>query len=464
MGAPFRPEQPGASGPSVTVPSATTAPGFASAPLRVQWLGPNRQFMWTDLSGPLLRFGRDTENEVVLDGNEISRRHAQIERRGEAVAVRDVGSRNGVYVDGARVELAPLSDGSVLRLGEWVGVVTRGSGALRALAPGLLGSSRLEAALADVRHAAPSRLGLLVLGETGTGKELVAKAAHAWSGRRGHFVALSCAALPESLFEAELFGHERGAFTGAEKQRRGHVREAEGGTLFLDEVGEMPLPTQAKLLRVLQERQVVALGSSNPVDVDVRVVAATHRDLRSMADRGLFRPDLLARLEGVVVELPPLRTRREDIYPLLMEFVRAGLGREGPRTTARFLESLLVYDWPSNVRELRATAERLSVLHGNEPEWHAHHIGRTSRAMPVYQPAPSGDSASLEAGAAPARGSDPPPRTPPKELGRDQLVAALTVARGVVTEAARTLRISKQSLYTLMQRHGVDADAFREPG
>jgi DNA-binding NtrC family response regulator len=471
MGAPLRPEQQRAAGPPGTAPSATTLPGIALTPLTVQWRGPNRQHKLTELSVRTVSIGREPDNDVVLDGNEISRHHAAIERRGDAVAVRDLGSRNGVHCNGMRVELAPLEDGSVLRIGDWVGVVTRGSGICHELAPGLRGSSRLEAAIADLLRAAPSPLGLLVLGETGTGKELVARAAHTWSGRRGAFVALSCAALPESLVEAELFGHERGAFTGADKARRGHVRDAHGGTLFLDEVGELPLSAQAKLLRVLQEREVVALGSSEPIAVDLRIIAATHRDLQGMVEQGLFRADLLARLEGVVVGLPSLRARREDIYPLFAGFVTRALGRDGPHMTARFVESLLTFDWPSNVRELKATAERLAVLHGNEAEWHAHHLGRTSsRPIPVVDgrpPAVHDTGASrIHPPSVPdgVNSADALRRSPPRALGRDELVAALTGAGGVVSEAARMLRISKQSFYTLMEKHGVDVRAFRGQG
>ncbi|WP_207462598.1 sigma-54 dependent transcriptional regulator [Azospirillum sp. SYSU D00513] len=221
------------------------------------------------------------------------------------------------------------------------------------------GIERLRALIAAV---ADTDADVLVLGETGTGKEMVARALHAGSGRRKHpFVALNCGAMPENIFESELFGHEAGAFTGAAKRRVGRIEHAGGGTLFLDEIESMPLALQVKLLRVIQERAVEPLGSNDLVPVDLRVVAATKVDLRQAAAEGKFREDLYYRLNVVVITIPPLRERREDIPLLFRHFVVQAANRYNrePRDlTPALAQGLMAQDWPGNVRELRNAADR----------------------------------------------------------------------------------------------------------
>ena len=215
-----------------------------------------------------------------------------------------------------------------------------------------------------IARVAPLPTDVMVLGETGTGKELVARCLHGFSGRRGHFVAINCAALPENLFESELFGHVPGAYTGASKQRIGKIEHADLGTLFLDEIEAMPLHLQAKLLRVLQERQVERLGSNQLVPVDVRVVAAAKVDLRELSDRQKFRPDLFFRLNVAGVKIPPLRERREDIPLLFSHFLKEvalRFGQEPAVATVDIQQRLLAYAWPGNVRELRNAAEQLQL-------------------------------------------------------------------------------------------------------
>ncbi len=236
------------------------------------------------------------------------------------------------------------------------------SGLDAAAAAGIVGGSAAIRAVLDVLLlAAPTDATVLIEGETGTGKELVAQALHRLSRRsRAPFVAVNCAALPETLLESELFGHVRGAFTGAVDTRQGRFRQAQGGTLFLDEIGEMPPGVQAKLLRVLQEREVQPLGSDKAHPIDVRVIAATNRDARAMVDQGKFRADLYYRLNVVPLHLPPLRERREDVAPLAAHFLRK---RGLRRFTAVALAALERYAWPGNVRELENLVERLAVLH-----------------------------------------------------------------------------------------------------
>ena len=227
-------------------------------------------------------------------------------------------------------------------------------------------SPKMKEVLRLVQQVADSRATVLITGESGTGKEVIAKTIHELSSRAENpFVAVSCAALPETLLESELFGYERGAFTGADTSRRGRFEVADTGTLFLDEIGEIPVSIQVKLLRVLQERQIERLGSSVPIDVDVRLIAATNRDLQKAVQEGIFREDLLYRLQVLHIELPPLRERAEDILPLARHFIAKFAQENGAsledvdRDVERALQR---YHWPGNVRELENVMERAVVL------------------------------------------------------------------------------------------------------
>jgi len=232
---------------------------------------------------------------------------------------------------------------------------------------GIVGSSAaLRNVLDKIRVVSPTDTTVLIEGETGTGKELIARAVHMHSGRRlGPFVKVNCACIPAELLESELFGHERGAFTGAIAQRIGRFEAAHGGTLFLDEIGEIPLHLQSKLLRVLQEQEFERVGGSRTIRVDVRIVAATNRDLKAMVEENKFRADLYYRLAVFPVTLPPLRERREDISLLARYFVRkhaARMGRNIESIPAYALEALRNYGWPGNIRELQNVVERSVVL------------------------------------------------------------------------------------------------------
>ncbi len=231
----------------------------------------------------------------------------------------------------------------------------------------LIGASPAMAhVMAQVRRVAPTEANLLILGESGTGKELLARSVHELSNRRpGPFVPIDCTSLPANLLESELFGHERGAFTGAVARKRGLLAEANGGTVFLDEIGELELPLQAKLLRALEERRVRSVGGTAQTPIDVRVVAATNVDLEQAVKGGQFRSDLYFRLNVVQVTLPPLRSRLGDVAELLHHFLAdfaRGADRPAPRVSPEALEAIETYDWPGNVRELRNVAQRLVVL------------------------------------------------------------------------------------------------------
>jgi Nif-specific regulatory protein len=304
-------------------------------------------------------------------------------------------------------------------------------------------SSQLHLALEGARKVAPTETTVLITGESGTGKELVARAIHHESPRaEGPFVALNCAALPESLLESELFGHEKGAFTGADRARPGRIEAAAGGTLFLDEVGELSPTAQAKLLRVLQEREFTRVGSSQTQKADVRIVAATNRDLTKEVGAGRYREDLYYRLAVFTVHLPPLRERGEDVLILAERFLReleGSMGRAG-ELTREARQALLAYSWPGNIRELSNAIERAMILSGGEPI-RPEMLGLHA-ASPVPAESEAPDSGSL---------------TIP-ELERRMVLDALFRSGGNRSRAARLLGITRSQLYTRLKRLGLGAE------
>jgi transcriptional regulator with GAF, ATPase, and Fis domain len=319
--------------------------------------------------------------------------------------------------------------------------VERLSAELRAsTSPQVLGESRpWRAVLADAARVAPTEATVLLTGESGTGKEVVARLIHRSSPRRdGPFAALNCAALPEHLLESELFGHEKGAFTGALGARPGRIEQAAGGVLFLDEVGETSPAVQAKLLRVLQEREYQRLGSTRTLRADVRVVAATNRDLRAAMARGEFREDLYYRLHVFELRLPPLRERRDDVLPLADAFLRElgqAVGRPAAGISKDARERLLAHDWPGNVRELRNAIERAVILCEGGLVSSEHlpiSIGRPEEAPAASLPAGGLDLEALE---------------------RDLVTQALAQARHNKTRAAKLLGLTRAQLYTRLERY-----------
>ncbi|PSJ44668.1 sigma-54-dependent transcriptional regulator [Zobellella taiwanensis] len=290
--------------------------------------------------------------------------------------------------------------------------------------PGLLlgHSPQIELLRRQIDNIADTNASVLILGETGTGKEMVARSLHQGSGRKGHFVAVNCTALPESIFESEMFGAEPGAFTGVTKRRIGKIEHADGGTLFLDEIEGMPLNLQAKLLRVLQESVLERLGGNKLIEVDARVVAATKIDLHAAGEAGLFRPDLYFRLNVVTLALPPLRERRVDIPLLFLHFVeqaRIQYHRDAPPPSDALLQQLIQRDWPGNVRELRHAAEQyvLGVL--SEP------ADETASTLPSQLAA----------------------------LERQLILTAMARAEGNVALAAERLGIPRKTLYDKLARY-----------
>ncbi len=314
---------------------------------------------------------------LEVPGKQLSATHARIVRVGARWTIEDCHSTNGVYVKGARVERAVLADGDVMDLGRTVFLYREAVATPRAaprdldtrdLAGSHAGLDTLLPALAldlgALANVARSALPLLLLGETGTGKEVLAQAVHALSGLAGPLVPVNCGAIPETLLEGQLFGHVRGAFSGAVRDEMGLVRSADHGTLFLDEIGDLPASAQAALLRVLQEGEVQPVGATRPVKVRIRALAATHRPLGQLAAAGQFRSDLYARLNGYTHEAPPLRARIEDL-PLFFQGILPRIapnGGEGATIAPAAVRALIQYRWPLNVRELQQTLARAVVL------------------------------------------------------------------------------------------------------
>ena len=300
---------------------------------------------------------------------------------------------------------------------------------------------------------APSDISVLLTGESGVGKDVTADRLHRMSPRAGKaMVRINCAALPDALLESELFGFERGAFTGAVQAKEGLLESADGSTFFLDEIGELPLSTQAKLLRVLEAREVLRVGGLKPRAIDVRFVSATNRDLRALADAGAFRHDLYFRLNGITVNVPPLRERRGEIRSLVQSFAERHQAKTGrmPTVTAEAFSHLERYDWPGNIRELRNVVERAFVLSAGEPVTPEHlPFDVPSRPMPTAPPA---------AGAAPpsaAPGSLRPLKEDVGALERQRILEALQACGGNQTKAARQLGISRRTLLTRLDEWGL---------
>ena len=379
----------------------------------------------------------------------ISSRHAEIRREGAGWRLKDLGSRNGTFVDSKRVEEQVLPDRALVQLG---GTFFTFHSALQRSQPALLDSSEMTASSTGLRTFSPamqqvlhrleatatSRVPVLLQGETGTGKELLARAIHALSARSGAFVAVNCGAIPPNLVEAELFGYRKGAFTGANRDHPGLVRASSGGTLFLDEIGDLPLQAQAALLRVLQESEVLQVGTVKPQALDLRVVAATHRDLEQLVQDKQFRLDLLGRLEGITLEIPPLRDRREDVALLVATLLARLSPEKAVSISPAAAEALLTYDWPLNVRELEhALSSALALSRGEAVE--TEHLPRAVVAGPR----------------APAE------LTREEAAHRGELLELLREHRGNLSAVARVVGKGRTQVRRWVSRYGFHLASFR---
>jgi sigma-54 dependent transcriptional regulator, acetoin dehydrogenase operon transcriptional activator AcoR len=374
----------------------------------------------------------------------VSARHATLRREGGTWAIEDQRSTNGTSVNGAAVERAVLADGDVIAVGGTFLVfrdvvlprmpepnglddLARKPEGIRTLSP------ELECRFADLTSAARSLTSIVILGQTGTGKERVAQAVHELSARReGPFVAINCASIPASLIEGELFGHAKGAFTGATHDREGLIAAAEHGTLFLDEIGELPPTIQASLLRVLESGEVRQLGATRSRRIDLRVVVATNRDLPAMVAKGEFRDDLWARLNGFTLWLPALRNRREDIGLLLSSLLLRRGARALRPLSREAAAALLTHEWPFNIRELDKVIEYALALSATSE------IGIDALPPTVLRA----------------------PATPELDLRRE-LLELLHKHAGNVAEVAREMGKHRQQVQKWCKRFQIDVDALR---
>jgi DNA-binding NtrC family response regulator len=324
----------------------------------------------------------------------------------------------------------------------------------------IIHSAAMRKADQIIRLVAGKEVILTLIGESGTGKEVLARRAHDLSQRRkGPFIPINCAAIPEALFESELFGHERGAFTGASERTRGKVHAAESGTLFLDEIGEMPLPLQAKLLRFLENRRYMRVGGATKIDADVRLMFATARSLEQEVQAGRFRGDLFYRIQGITLKVPPLRERRADIAPLLRQFIAQSSGRHGvppPRFSRQAKAWLLGYDWPGNVRELKNVVDTVTLLRAGRqvrthdlPEGVQAPASQPSRA-PAAEVAASSTAITLHL------------NDGLEALLRQIVEKALELDQGSPTRAAVRLRISARTVQRYLASGRVRASAASE--
>ena len=398
--------------------------------------------------------GADKAADVRLEDPAVSRRHCTIVPTDAGFDVADLGSRNGTHLDGVAISRATVPVGAVLRVGttllqllpEELPVEIEPS---RKSSFGALygDSAPMRRVFAVLERASASDAAILFIGESGTGKELAARAVHEHSARKdGPFVVFDCGASSETLIESDLFGHRKGAFTGAVADRAGAFASAAGGTLFLDEIGDLPLPLQPKLLRLLEAGEVTPLGAQKSERHDVRVVAATHRDLWDEVGRGTFRGDLYYRLAVVEVHLPPLRRRPSDIPELVRRFL-AGHGRKNAGDLAGAnLDRLLAYHWPGNVRELRNVIARAVALSPKDTSF---------AEMPVLLRAAAATAADT-----PRAVADRPFGEAKEEViarfEREYLEDLLRRAGGSMTEAARRAGLERKYLYRLLERVGIE--------
>ena len=389
---------------------------------------------------------------VALPDAEISRLHVRLSRQQGPWILEDLHSKNGTRVDGVRVSRCTLSDGGLIEVGASLFVfrdqaemeadpgdrdLAAEQGAadvFRSLSPAI------ERRAADLVRIAPTSVPVLIVGETGTGKELVAQAVHDLSGRQGPFVPVNCGALPRQLVESELFGHRRGAFSGANEDRVGLARKAHGGTLFLDEVAELPEESQVALLRVIQQGEVRPVGAADLVQVNVRVIAATHQDLQARLEVGRFRRDLYARLAGYEMTVPPLRDRPEDIGSIIGALLRR-LGADDPELhfNPHAAFALFSYPYPMNVRELEQALRTATAL-ASEGEVRIEHLSPALRAhAQTARPQLSQDELALRA----------------------KLVNLFRQNRGNISATARMLEKAPVQVRRWCRRLGIDPSEFR---
>jgi len=466
-------------------------------------------------AGHVVVLGRGDKADIDLADTSISRRHAIVYNKDAIPQIADTFSANGTWIADRRLSPekgAAIVAGDVLRLGSLRLVVgeapaeaePRGRPSAPAPSRVVMSSPQMRELYELAARVAQSSISVLILGETGAGKEVLADSIHRRSQRaHGPFLCLNCGAFPESLLESELFGHEKGAFTGAVQTKVGLLESADGGTVFLDEVGEMPASLQVKLLRVLEERKITRIGDTQPRSIDVRFLAATHRDLGDAVTRGTFRQDLFFRINGISLSIPPLRARGTEIAELARHFLEEAARRAGlpsaPRLLPEALAALEAHDWPGNIRELRNVIERSVVLSNDDVitarSLQLDSVPRNTVPLPTIAPPPPPSSATWNPGPSypavpppplsysampppppsysamppppPSYSAMPPPppsypgELPPASVGpgsgeeRRRILEALDRCAGNQTHAARVLGISRGTLIARLDLYSI---------
>ena len=432
------------------------------------------------------RLGRGSDADIRIDDPSVSRHHALIREEGKRrYVIADLGSSNGTFVNGERIQLpSPLYNGDRLRIGaaelqfvaplairedavaeslqDTLGLTeTLDRGGPEARPSLVAASAPMLEALELAQRASESPIPVTIQGETGTGKELLARAIHADGPRQARpFLAINCASLPENLLESELFGHRKGAFTGAHQDRKGLLEAADGGTIFLDEIGEMSLGVQPKLLRFLQEGEIQPIGANEPHTVDVRVLAATHRDLEMEVREERFREDLFFRLTPITIVLPPLRERRDDIPLLAERLLRRACARHGVAApvslSTEASEALLAYDWPGNVRELENELLRAVAISGGDSvlpvsAFSARVQAGSSLEADVDSASPATDnSKGVEVGE-----ESPDLRDALSRFERQHIEQVLAQHDDNVSATARALGVSRGALHKKLKEYGL---------
>ncbi len=397
-----------------------------------------------------LREDRSTVLTLGVPDPRMSHPHARLVVDAGRWVLEDRKSKNGVVLNGERHSRALLDDGDLFDLGHSVFLfrdpaaydelgLDRDSSELLASPPGLATFvPGLRRVFEDLARISPEPAPVLLQGETGTGKEVVARAVHTLSGRHGPFVAVNCGALPATLVESQLFGHRKGAFSGATEDSDGFIRSADRGTLFLDEIGDLPLPSQAALLRVLQEHEVTPVGATRPIRVDLKVVAATHRDLEGLVEAGKFREDLYSRIAGLVVHLPPLRERREDLG-LLIAAILGRIAAAVPPFSVEAARALMRHAWHHNIRGLD-NALRLALPLANGGPVGLAHLPESVRSGPTIQTVL--------------------PRAPAADR-KTEIESLLREHGGNISAVARKAGVSRIQVHRWLKRYDLDPSRYR---
>jgi DNA-binding NtrC family response regulator len=388
--------------------------------------------------------------ELSVPDGWMSQAHARLRYKSDVWVIEDLNSKNGTLLNGVAEQEAPLVPGDLLELGQTFFLYRESPAEIvdsQSLAPHLTTLvPSLAAELAALADVAPSRVSVVLEGESGTGKEVVARAVHAHSGRAGAFVAVNCGALPDTLVETELFGYKKGAFSGALDDRLGLIRSADKGTLFLDEIGDLPLPSQAAFLRVLQESEVHPVGATRPVKVDLRLIAATHRDLGALVEKGEFRKDLFARISGFTLALPPLRQRREDLGLLFGHLLGriAGERADSIELSCDAARALFSYSWPLNIRELEKALGTALVL------------AKKGKIDVKHLPPPLRNLAPVQTDRRVVRKT-----SSADDARRAELVTLLREHKGNVSAVARAMGKGRMQIHRWMERYRLVPEKFR---